>query len=207
MDFARYRIVLPMLLVGAFICTNTYSSDAEITYNYVDLAYVNTDVDDALPGVDVDGDGGAIRFSGSVHPNVHLFGEYSQVDLDFGVDVTTWQVGVGYNHSLADYTDLFATVAYADAEVEASGVSFDDDGYALGAGIRHMFVNDQIRASVLDGIELLGRLNYVDLDDSGDDTSGTAGILFHFDPVLAVGIEGTWSDDVTSYALGVRLMY
>ena len=71
MNLVKNKLLFVILSGGIFISTNATSSDAVITYNYVDLGYVSTDIDDVLPGVDVDGDGGAIRISGSVHPNVH----------------------------------------------------------------------------------------------------------------------------------------
>lgn len=207
MNLARNRLLLASLLGGSVMCSGASGSDAVISYNYVDIGYLNTDIDHVVPGTDVDGDGAGIRFSYAAHPNVHLFAGYSQVNLDYDVDLTMWEAGIGYNTSIAENTDFFATLAYEDVEAESGNLSADDNGYGLGAGLRYMIVNDQIRASVLDGIELKGQLNYVDLDDSGDDTSLNAGILFHFDPVLAVGIEGTWGDDVTTYTAGIRIIY
>ena len=210
----RLRDILmsAVLLGGISICTNAYSGgtssdDSDISYRYLELGYVNIDIDDVLPGINADGEGGGIRFSIPVHPNVHLFAGYTDVNFDFDVDVTTWTAGVGYNYSVADKTDIVARVGYADGKERSGGVSVDDNGYALGIGLRHMLVSDYIRASVLDGIELQGHVDYVDFDDFGDDTTLTAGALFHFNPVIAVGIEGTWGSDSSGYVAGVRLKF
>jgi opacity protein-like surface antigen len=181
--------------------------DLDLGYRYIEFGYMEVDYDDVLPGVNADGEGGGVSLSLPLHPNVHLIAGYSDLNLDFDVDVTGWQAGLGYNHAIADKTDIVMTVAYVDAEAKSSGITVDDSGYALGVGFRHMIVNDSIRASVLEGIELNGNVSYVDLDDSGDETGLALGALFHFNSVFSVGIEGLWGDDTTGYMAGVRLSF
>ena len=203
MSLTKYLLLLSVLVNGAFLVSSANAQDPDISYTYVDIGYVNMDADDVL-GVDVDGDGWGVRGSAAIHPNIHLIGGYSGIGLDDDIDLTAWDVGIGYNYSVADNTSLFATVAYVDGEAEKGSFSEDDNGYALGAGVRYMLVTDFIRASVLDGIEFQGGIDYVDLGDIGDDTSLSAGVLFHVNSFLGIGIGGSWGSDVNSYVAGLR---
>ena len=52
--------------------------------------------------------------------------------------------------------------------------------------------------------ELEGGINYVDLSDSGDNTSVFGAGRWYFTPALAAGIEAEFGDNVNTYGLGVR---
>ena len=210
MNLLKSTLLLSVLVNGALLVSNANAKDPHISYTYVDFGYVDTEFDDIVSGVDADGDGWGARFSAAIHPNVYLFGGYTDqtFDLDLSgapdIDGTSWDLGVGYNYSINEKTSLFARVAYVDAKAEASGFSDEDDnGYGLGAGVRYMLVTDSIRASVLDGIEFQGGIDYVDLD-LGDDTSLSAGVLFHINSFVGIGLEGSWGDDEASYVAGLR---
>jgi hypothetical protein len=209
MNLLKSMLLLSVLVNGALLVSNANAKDPHISYTYVDVGYVYTEFDDIVSGVDADGDGWGVRASAAIHPNVYLFGGYTDqtFDLDISgapdIDGTSWDLGVGYNYSINEKTSLFARAAYVDAEAESSGISEDDNGYGLGAGVRYMLVTDGIRASVLDGIEFQGGIDYVDLD-LGDDTSLSAGVLFHVNSFLGIGLEGSWGDDEASYVAGLR---
>jgi len=67
-----------------------------LSYNYVEGGYVNTD---AKGG---DADGWKVKGSVAVHPNFHVFGDYSAQETDKNkFDVDQWRVGVGYNYGVA----------------------------------------------------------------------------------------------------------
>lgn len=208
------RNVVPLVLVCGSLAANSVDArEAHISYNYADLGWTYSEVDDVVPGLDADGNGPGIRFSGALHPNIHLFGGYTYQDIDLDIsgapdiDGSTWNLGVGYNYNFNKITSMFARVGYVYAEVDADGLSADEDGYGLSAGIRYMLITDGIRQSVFDGIEFQGSLDYVDLDDTGDETSIGAGVLLHVTPNVALGLEGSWGDDVSSYLAGVRLTF
>ncbi len=168
------------------------------SYSYADLAYVTTDLD----GVDEELDG--FRLSGSVEvtDQVFLFGSYADQSAEvFGVDVdaTQFWLGGGYAWSFSDSADIYGKLGYTSVEVEAESlgqsVSADDDGLGLSVGLR---------GRVAQQFELEGALNYVDLSDSGDDTSlGVAGRWF-FTEQFSAFAEGEFGDDVTSYGVGMR---
>ena len=166
----------------------------EPSYSYLDLAYVWTDID----GVSGTADGFALRGSFELTDSVFMFASYAEQMLsDF--DIETYSIGAGYAWSIAPNMDLYGKISYvkAEAEVEAAGFGFseDDDGYGIGVGIRSF---------VTDNLELEGAINYVDLSDSGDDTSFGIGARWYFMPQFAVGVEAALGDDANSYGLGVR---
>jgi len=198
-------LLLSLLANGVILVSSAYAKDPEISYNYLQAGYAWFDADDIASGVDGDGDGWAVSGSAAIHPNIHLIAGYADASFDdFDVDLTTWEVGIGGNYTVAPKTSIFGTVAYADGKAKGYGESIDENGYALGAGIRYMLVTDFIRASVLDGIEFEGSIDYVDFDDIGDDTSFSAGVLFHINSFVGLGIGGTWGNDVNSYVAGIR---
>ena len=162
----------------------------EPSYSYLDLAYVWTDID----GVSGTADGFALRGSFELTDRVFMFASYAEQMLsDF--DLETYNIGAGYAWSIAPNMDLYGKISYVKAEAEGRGFSADDDGYGIGVGIRS-FVTDKL--------ELEGAINYVDLSDSGDNTSFGIGARWYFTPQWAVGLEASIGDDADTYGVGVR---
>jgi hypothetical protein len=83
------------------------AADGRLSYNYVEGGYVATD----SKGGDADGFG--IKGSLAVHPNYHVFADYTGQETDLGkVDVDQWRIGAGYNRGISQNTDLVARAAY-----------------------------------------------------------------------------------------------
>ncbi len=166
----------------------------EPRYTYVEGGYQYIDLDD----FDVDGDGLGLGGSFGITDRVHLAARYSDLDLDRGLDATSFNLGIGGNLPLEQSLHLVGEIGYASAEIDTPFGDFDDDGYYLSGGLRWM---------VAPNVELSGLVDYVDLDDSGDDTSLTLGGLYHITPDFAVGASVDFSDDATGYNLGVRYYF
>lgn len=165
-----------------------------LNYTYIQASYGQVEVDDPL--IDVDGDGFGIDGSMALTENFHLFGEYQTADMDFNVDLNLLEAGIGYNIALSETVDVVGRVAYVNAEIEAFGVSDDENGYSIGA---------HLRGQVGSMIELNGGLDYVDLDES--ETRAKAGIRFSFTENFSAGLNGTWWDDVNIYQLNARFSF
>jgi hypothetical protein len=165
------------------------------SYSFLDAGYVVTDIDD----FDDEADGYLLRGSFEFVENWFLYARYLDQSVEvFGTDVDATQMalGVGYAWPLTDAMDLYGKVGYTEAEVDASGMgSFDDDGYELSLGVR---------GNVMEQLELEGAVNYTDLSDTGDSTALGIAARWYFVEQFAVGVEGEFSDDATSYGIGVR---
>lgn len=165
-----------------------------LSYSYLDLAYINTDIDE----FDEELDGFALRGSIELSDQVFLYAGYSSQSTDiFGTDVDydRLNLGLGYAWPVNTSTDIYGKVGYVQAEADAGGFDIDDDGYELAVGMR---------GRVVEQLELEGSLNYVDLSDSGDDTSLGLGARWYFTEQFAGGVEGQFGDDANTYGISLR---
>jgi hypothetical protein len=172
-------------------------AEDKISYNYVDAAYVVVDID----GFSKDADGFALRGSFELTENFFLFASYADLSAKvagFNVDETDYGVGAGYAWSLSDKMDIYGKLAWVRAEGDALGFSVDEDGFSVGVGLR---------AFVLDPMELEGAVTYTDLGDFGDSTGVGLAARWYFTENFAVGGELGFSDDATSYGIGVRFQW
>lgn len=164
------------------------------SYSYVTASYSRADYD----SFNADGDGFGLGVSVAINEQFHLFGSYTGADLEDTVDTDGWQAGVGFNAPLSDAMDVVIRASYVSVEVSHPIFGTDDDdGFGLGAGVR-------VAAS--DKIELDLGLTYVDTD-SGNDTALEAGFLFNVSDAVAVGVGGSWDDDVNVWSLSGRLYF
>jgi hypothetical protein len=187
--------MLRALLVVSVLVFSAASYAEDFDYSYVDLSYGMLEIDD----IDVDGDGFGLGGSFAINPDFHVFAGYQSAGLDFGVDVTTFGAGIGYNTELSPTVDAVARLSYQYAEVDASGFgSADDSGFGFSVGLR-------VAAS--DVVELNAGIEYVDFGDGGDDTGFSLGGFYSFTDAFDLGLSGSWSDDTTSFALTGRLYF
>lgn len=171
----------------------------DISYNYVELGYQKIDIDDVVPGVNIDGDGFGINGSFEIAESWFIGAGYSQADFDFGVDLDQLALGVGWHTTMSNASDLYALVQYVEAEVSASGLgSIDEDGFGVTIGVRGM---------VTDTVEIGGSIGYVDLGDAGDGTTFGAHLLYNFTENFAAGLFVDLEEDATGYGAGIRLYW
>jgi hypothetical protein len=164
-------------------------------YSYVELGYVKSEIDD----LDIDGDGPGLRGSYEFTENFHAFAAYTDQDFDFDVSATTLEVGAGLAWPLNPNLDVVGTVSYIKGEIDVPFFGeFDDDGFALGAGLR---------ARVVEKLELTGGLKHASFDEAGDDTTFGAGGRYFFTDMFAAGVDVDFDDDGTTWMLGGRLSF
>ncbi|MGH8250919.1 MAG: outer membrane beta-barrel protein [Steroidobacteraceae bacterium] len=162
----------------------------DMSYSYVDLGYVETDIDN-LPSADGFGLRGSVGFS----ENWFVFGEYTDQDLA-GVDIDQFAVGLGGHYTLTEEMDLVGRVGYVDAEAAVGPFTASVDGFLVSAGLR---------GQIGDAFELEGRVDHTDLgDDGGDDTSIAIGGRYFFTDQFALGAEYSSSDDANAIFVGLR---
>ncbi len=165
----------------------------DMSYSFVDLAYVETEVDGVGPSLD------GFTLRGSVEFATHwfAFGEYADQSVS-GVDVTSIAAGIGGHYGLADNLDLVGRLGWIRAELDAGPFNVDDDGYLVDLGLR---------GRVGDAVELEGGARYTDFSDGGDATSLFVGGRFHFNDTWALGAEYQDGDDSSSILAYVRASF
>jgi len=170
-----------------------------LSYNYVEGGYVATDTDNG------DADGWGINGSGAIAENFHVFGGYSGQETDDrtigplrldGVDVDQWRFGLGYNHPVANNTDLLARVAYENYEVD--GIDEDQDGYSAEVGVRSALAQN------FEGYAMAG---YEDGDRFDGDFYGRVGAQVKFNQNWGVSGDVKFSDGDSQWFVGPRLSF
>lgn len=182
------------LLIGLLAFSATAVAE-DFDYSWLSLSYGMVDFDE----IDIDGDGFGLDGSYAFNDDFHAFAEYQAVDLDFGVDATTFSAGVGYNTEMSPAVDAFARLSYEYIEVDMPVFGSDDEtGFGFGVGLRF---------AAGPGVELNAGIDYVDYGSGGDDTALSLGGLYNFTPAFALGLAGSWGDDVSSYSLSGRFYF
>lgn len=166
----------------------------DMSYSYVEVGWVNTDLDDA----DESADGPGVRGSIGFGENFFAFAEYVSQEVEFlGVDVDVDQiaVGLGGHLDISDRTDLVGRVGY----VEAEALGAEVDGYLVSAGVRGQVTED---------FELEGHVIHTDLgSDGGDDTGLAVAGRYFFTENFAAGAEYQFGDNADTWILGVRFAF
>ena len=185
-------------LVLALFITGTAAAQkgGDYSYTWLQVSYTQADFDNVAS----DGDG--LGFSGSfeLSPNFHIFGGYAGLDVDSNADASGWKAGIGLNTPLSKLMDIVVQLSYQTTEVPAPSPlvgTVHDDGLGFRAGVR---------VGANDWIELKGGMTYVDLD-SGNETVFDAGFLLNISRAFAVGVGGSWDDDVSAWSLNGRLYF
>jgi hypothetical protein len=165
----------------------------DMSYSFVDLGYIETDID----GVGPTADGFALRGSVGFAEHYFAFTDYSNQSLS-GVDFDQIAVGLGGHYGLSDSMDLVGRAGWF--KVDASGgLGVDDDGYLLSAGVR---------GQIGENVELEGSVIYTDLGGSGGASTALAvGGRYYFTRNFAVGAEYQHSDDSSTILLGGRYSF
>jgi hypothetical protein len=163
-----------------------------LSYNFVELGYVNSEIDD----LDVEGDGFGLRGSFAFAENFHGFASYLDQEYDFDVGVEQIELGAGLNYTIAPNLDFVGTFSYLNVDVDVPGFgSADDSGFALGAGLRGW---------ASDALELRGEVKYAELDDGGDDTTLGVGARYYINKMFAIAADLGFNDDGATWTIGGR---
>lgn len=189
-----------MLRIIAVLILSAFSASAladGLSYNYVQAAFQDVEID--VGGTDVDGDGFGFGGSFEVSESVHIFGSYQSADLGGGVDANQLTAGVGWSTGISGNADFVARIGYTDVEID-TGVfgSANDDGFVAEIGLRGMAGQN---------LELAGFISQVELDDSGGDTGVRGEAWYSFNESFALGFSMDVADDVTTYGIGGRLYF
>jgi outer membrane protein with beta-barrel domain len=168
-------------------------AEEAVSYSYIEGGYVRSTLDD----LDIDGNGFGVQGSYAFGKNAFGFAGYSNQDFDFDINADQWEFGAGLHFALSDKVDIVGTLSYVGVKLDAPGISsVDDSGVGVGA---------QLRSRLNDVLELRGGVSYVNLNDSGDGTSGNVGLRVYATQMLAFGADASFNSDGTTWMLGARL--
>ena len=111
----KFLIKNARLAAALLVALAPAAAIAEMSYNRIDVSYVDADYDDT----DVDGDGIELAASYLLNEQVFLHGRWLEEDLDFDVDGSFFEIGVGLRK--ADEKVLGKKFNDAIAAVKANG--------------------------------------------------------------------------------------
>lgn len=171
-------------------------SQAQFNYTAIDLSYVDVELD-VGPGT-IDGDGFSIGGTYEIADSFFIGGSYEDASLDFNIDAELMEVGGGYFHTLNDDLDFIATFSYVDIELSSGGFSGDDDGLALGAGVR---------TALGESFEVEAMLEYIDFDSGGSDTGLELRGRYFFSDDIAVTGQVDLGKDIETLRIGIRFEF
>lgn len=204
-----------MLALALVLATAPFAaSAAELSYTFVEGGYAKVESDNEFFG-SPELDGGFVRGSYDFGNGVNLIGGISRASEDFALapgvdlelDLTQYELGVGYHMAMTDRVDFLAELAWVrldvDAEVEGENEGENVIGGRGAIGVRGAF-NDVVEGSL--------KANYYDGGDFEGGFTGVLGAHFRINPTWGVTAEIEYgelllSDEDTRYTVGVRARF
>ena len=163
--------LVKVILGGLMLAAAPLAALAEdMSYSFVDLAYIDTDIDGVGPSLD----GFALRGSVGFAKNWFAFGEYVAQSVG-GVDLETFVAGAGGHYGLAENLDPWAVSARRKWEI-GSGPSAS--ATTATSWSRPCAAASEIR-------RVRGGVRYMDFSDGGDATSLFVAGRFHFTDMVS----------------------
>lgn len=190
------------VLAAAMLAFAGAAQATDLNYNYLDIGYTVTDIDDFSVDVKSYGIAGSFLLSNEIF----VYGGYmdGQTDRFQGgrIDISGYTLGAGYRLGVGPRTDFNFGAAFERARLKGTGTlsgmgSDSDNGYSLSVGVRHLLTPQ---------FEIGADVTYIDVFDD-DDTVLTVGGLWHINEVVAVGLSVGAGSDTTSYTGGVRFKF
>lgn len=180
------------LLALALVAALPFAASAAegVSYNYVQGGYAATNTDGA------DADGVGVDGSVAIAPNFHLFGGYSNQELDnTSIDFDQYRFGVGYNREVNPSMDLVTRVAY---EKFDAGHGFDYDGWSAEVGVR---------GALHPNFEGYAMAGYEDGDTYDGEFYGRVGALAKFNQNWGISGDVKFVDGDTQWFVGPRFTW
>ena len=171
-------------------------SRAEFNYTLVDVSYANVQID--VGPFNVDGDGLTVGGSYTVSDSFFVGGSYENYDLDLNVDADVMEIGGGYFYTFNEDLDFVATFSYVDTEVSSGGLSANDDGLAIGGGVR---------ARLSDRIDVDAMAKITDFDKGDSDSGVELRGRYFFNDDFAVTAQIDLGKDIETMRIGIRKQF
>jgi Ax21 family sulfation-dependent quorum factor len=200
------RSILALGLLAALPFAATAS---DLSYNYVEAGYTRVN------GLGAKVDGAAINGSVALGSRFHVFGGYEAIEFPgqsvvigggttintFNVDVDSWNLGFGYNHSLSQSTDLVARLGYRDSDV-------DSPAGGSGFGFKSYFTEVGARSQLAPSFEGYVYAGYERTEGAGSgDTYGRIGGQYNFNQSWGLVADARFGDGAEQYFVGPRFTF
>lgn len=186
----RFLIKTARLTAVLLVALAPAAAMAEMSYNRIEVSLVDADYDDT----DVDGDGIELAASYLINDQIFIHGRWVEEDLDFDVDGSFFELGVGLRKAIQDDLDFVGTLSYIDIEI-GSG---DDDGLALAGGVR---------AQLSDNVQAEAMVRYINYDDLDSDTGIVLTGRYYFNETMAISVGLDFGDLADNLRVGFRLEF
>jgi hypothetical protein len=208
-DYMKKHLALALALA---IAPFAASAD-EISYTYVEGGYAQLNLDgEQDAGFDIDDIEAAGFFVGgsaALGETFHVFGGYRAgsddvrvtvlgVGDEFDTDLSQFNLGLGYHHSISDRTDLVTEISYINTDIEIEGESEDGDDGRVSVGVRHMLA---------DSFEGWIKGHYTDGDFYDGSFSASIGGQFKLNPTWGAVGEFEIGDDQSLFMIGARASF
>jgi len=113
------------LMIWVFLFCANHAIGANINYSYVELGYVELELDD----VDVEGDGYELNASFGLSQTVAVIAGYQDLDLDRRVEGSEQSLGLLYHKPYSTTGDLVLGLSLLELELDPpTGETFDESG-------------------------------------------------------------------------------
>ncbi len=174
-----------LFVQGIAIAQTAEKTQGDLSYSYAELRFVDVD----FRG----GDGLRLNGSYALDNNWLIVGGVTTLDFDNNVDLTVLELGAGYVWKYSDDFDLTSTLRIVRTDVDDAGVSTDDTGFALSAGIRGLLSPE---------FQIRGTVNHVNLDNS--DTYLELAGDYYFSERFSAGATLEFAGDTDAFTIGAR---
>lgn len=166
----------------------------DMSYRYIQLGYLETEIDGLGPDADGFGSRGSFAFAN----NFFVFTEISKQEV-LDIDIDQYAVGLGGHYPLAANLDLVGRIGWARIEADAGG-GFDaaDDGYLAGLGVR---------ARAGDHLQFEAGVVHVDFGSDANDTGVELAARYHFNKNWAAALEYQSIGDLATTMAAVRYSF
>lgn len=194
-----------LIALGLLAALPFAASASDLSYNYVEGGYSR------INGLGTKVDGAAINGSVALGSRFHLFGGYEALEFSERVvdtslgnmlvpesDIDTWRLGVGYNHSLSQSTDLVARIGHARTDYDFS--SRDFKSYFTEVGVRSQL------APNVEGYLFAGYDKTEGTGESGD-YYGRLGGQYNFNKSWGLVADVRFGDGAEQYFFGPRFSF
>lgn len=203
------------LLAAALLALSPLSALAAdgLTYTYVEAGWTQVKVNDDYLG-DPKADGGYIRGSFAIAPQVYLFGAWSQVsktyrdgDASLKLELGQPELGIGYHMPMSERVDFTADIAWTRQNAE---VTLKEPGYETWRQKDHFNAARGtlgVRGKPSLRTEAWLKAGYLDGSDMDGTWVGNVGGQINFTPVWGLVGEVQVIEDVTQYSVGIRASF